>query len=55
MSASAKLRNQFRPPIITCPSCGDHMRLSTIVPEKYHCERMTLCVNVVSIIDNLAR
>ena len=41
MSALAKLPKQFRPPIITCPSCGDHMRLSTIVPEEYHRERMT--------------
>jgi predicted RNA-binding Zn-ribbon protein involved in translation (DUF1610 family) len=34
MLASA---NQAKaPPIITCPSCGNYMRVTTIVPEKYH-------------------
>jgi RNase P subunit RPR2 len=41
MSALAKPPKQFGLPIITCPSCGDHMRLSAIVPEEYHRERIT--------------
>jgi C4-type Zn-finger protein len=28
-------------PIITCPACGKHMRLSTVMPEEDHLERMT--------------
>ena len=28
-------------PIIICPSCGKRMRLSTIMPEEDHRERMT--------------
>jgi C4-type Zn-finger protein len=28
-------------PIIACPICGRRMRLSTIMPEDHHRERMT--------------
>jgi hypothetical protein len=28
-------------PIVLCPACGKHMRLSTIMPEEDHRERMT--------------
>jgi C4-type Zn-finger protein len=28
-------------PIISCPMCGRRMRLSTIMPEDHHRERMT--------------
>jgi hypothetical protein len=28
-------------PVITCPSCGSHMRLATITPEKDHRDRLT--------------
>lgn len=28
-------------PTITCPACGNHMRLSTIMPEDNHRECMT--------------
>src|SRR5476649_2181418 len=41
MSASAHVPEQSVLPIITCPACGNHMRLSTIVPEEYQRERMT--------------
>jgi hypothetical protein len=41
MSASAHVPEQFALPIITCPACGSHMRLSAIVPEEYQRERMT--------------
>jgi RNase P subunit RPR2 len=41
MSASTHVPKQYVFPIITCPECGNHMRLSTIVPEEYRRERMT--------------
>jgi predicted RNA-binding Zn-ribbon protein involved in translation (DUF1610 family) len=41
MSASAHVLEKFVLPIITCPACGSHMRLRTIVPEEYQRERMT--------------
>jgi hypothetical protein len=41
MSASAQVPKQYVFPIITCPECGNHMRLSAIVPEEYHRGRMT--------------
>lgn len=41
MSASARVPKQDVFLIVTCPECGNHMRLSTIVPEKYHRQRMT--------------
>src|SRR5450631_3751418 len=41
LSALAHVPKQFALPIITCPVCGSHMRLSTIVPEEYQRERMT--------------
>lgn len=28
-------------PIVTCPRCGNHMRISTIEPEKLGRDRMT--------------
>ena len=41
MSASVHVPEKFVLSIITCPACGSHMRLSTIVPEEYQRERMT--------------
>jgi RNase P subunit RPR2 len=41
VAKSSQVAEQSALPIITCPSCGKHMRLSTILPEEDHRERMT--------------
>jgi DNA-directed RNA polymerase subunit M/transcription elongation factor TFIIS len=41
MQQSAHVPKQYVLPIITCPECGNRMRLSTVVPEEYNHERMT--------------
>src|SRR4051812_36579124 len=41
MASRSSLAEQSAIPIITCPSCGSHLRLSTIMPDGDHRERMT--------------
>ena len=41
MAVEASFTRHFAFPIITCPRCGDHMRLSTIEPEGRGRDRMT--------------
>jgi hypothetical protein len=41
MSLSDSFQTPSPIPVVTCPTCGAHMRLSTVEPERDHKEKMT--------------